>query len=99
MGGVDTSKWKPRKARGTLSYRFGNWFSLGVITAGVSIFSIYYFLIIDGNKFVEKYTEKFLTLSEEEKDRKFFIRNSFLPQKSGDQIRKYMKEFQNDTTR
>lgn len=29
--GVDTSKWKPRRTRGTPTYRFRSYFSLAVL--------------------------------------------------------------------
>lgn len=41
MGGVDTSKWKPRRLRGTPAYKFCTKISLAVLTFGVGCGLVY----------------------------------------------------------
>ncbi|VVC86888.1 unnamed protein product [Leptidea sinapis] len=87
--GVDSSKWKPRKVKGTPAARVGNLIALGVLTFGV-ISGVAYHVWWTPPK-LRKAVEKLYEDPIEEVERRMMIASG-LPNRSGDMIRKLMEE-------
>ncbi|KAG6460524.1 hypothetical protein O3G_MSEX012047 [Manduca sexta] len=87
--GVDTSKWKPRRVKGTPAAGFRNALSIGVITAGIITGLIFHF-----GSFTTNFRKAWDVLYEdpiEEVERRMLIAST-LSSKTGDQIREALEE-------
>ncbi|KAG7296640.1 hypothetical protein JYU34_020460 [Plutella xylostella] len=87
--GVDTSKWKPRKLKGTPANRAANLIAAGIIGFGVLCGAALQYM--DFTKKPRANFEKLYEDSIVEVERKIMIGNS-LPYKTGDQLRKIIEE-------
>ncbi|CAH2058132.1 unnamed protein product, partial [Iphiclides podalirius] len=87
--GVDSSKWKPRKLRGTPAGKVSNIIGASVLAFGFICGAFYQFSSV-----TEKYRKKFEILYEDpetEIERKQMIAGGFA-NRTGDKIRKLMAE-------
>ncbi|KPJ09934.1 hypothetical protein RR48_02912 [Papilio machaon] len=87
--GVDTSKWKPRKLKGTPAAKVSNIIGISVVTFGVICGVFYQFSSITAN--FRKKLEPFYEDSEPEVERRLMIASG-LRNRSGDMIRKLREE-------
>ncbi|XP_045762855.1 uncharacterized protein LOC123865693 [Maniola jurtina] len=87
--GVDSSKWKPRKFKGTPAGKARNLVGLGIVSVGVLIGAFYQFS--DVTKNYRKKLEIFYQDPVEEVERKLMIAGG-LPNRSGDTIRRLLEE-------
>ncbi|XP_055606457.1 uncharacterized protein LOC129754421 [Uranotaenia lowii] len=94
MGGVDTSRWKPRRVHGTVINKTRNKFAWAVIAVGSLSFGAFYSIIryIGGEDLQQRMKRDFFTQTEEEIDRKNLMRHSLLAPKRGDSIRKILEQ-------
>ncbi|XP_055623614.1 uncharacterized protein LOC129767031 [Toxorhynchites rutilus septentrionalis] len=94
MGGVDTSKWKPRRTQGTVINRTRNQFAWAVLAIGTLSFAVFYSACryIGGEKFKQRLHKDFFERTEEEVDRKALMNFSLLAPRRGDTIRKLLEE-------
>ncbi|XP_049542066.1 uncharacterized protein LOC125955155 [Anopheles darlingi] len=101
MGGVDTSRWKPRRAKGTVIFKTRNQFAWGVIAAGTVIFGVVYSIAsyIGGEELKQRMQRDFYEKTEEEIDRRNLMRFSLVAPKRGDTIRKLLEEEKDDQAR
>lgn len=100
MGGVDTSKWKPRRTRGTVINKARNKFAWAVLAIGSATFAVYYSIIsyIGGDELKQRLRRNFLEQTEEEIDRRNLMQFSLLAPKKGDTIRKLLEDQENERT-
>ncbi|RVE52169.1 hypothetical protein evm_003242 [Chilo suppressalis] len=87
--GVDTSKWKPRKIKGTPAAKFRNAIGLGIISFGIISGLIFHYSSVTEN--LRKATEVLYEDPIEEVERKLMIASG-LPNRTGETIRRYEKE-------
>ncbi|XP_047510178.1 uncharacterized protein LOC125053044 isoform X3 [Pieris napi] len=87
--GVDSSRWKPRRLQGTPAATVRNLVGIGILSVGVVCGLIFH--NIDATKNLRKAVETLYEDPIEEVERKQMIAAG-LPNRSGDQIRKAMKE-------
>uniref|UniRef100_A0A8W7P6L5 Uncharacterized protein n=1 Tax=Anopheles coluzzii TaxID=1518534 RepID=A0A8W7P6L5_ANOCL len=101
MGGVDTTRWKPRRTKGTVIYKTRNQFAWAVIAAGTAIFATYYTVVsyVGGDGLKERLRRDFFEKTEEEVDRRNLMRFSLVAPKRGDTIRKLLEEEKDDQTK
>ncbi|XP_055716264.1 uncharacterized protein LOC129810052 [Phlebotomus papatasi] len=85
---IDNSKWKPRRTRGTPSYRYRHYFALSVLAVAVST-GLYGILSPRFTKYYHIIEPKFRN-TQEEIDRKNLM--GFLPQKSKEEIEDFMEQ-------
>ncbi|XP_021695788.1 uncharacterized protein LOC110675366 [Aedes aegypti] len=100
MGGVDTSKWKPRRAQGTVINNTRNKFAWAVLAIGTASFAVYYSIIsyIGGSDLKQRMRKDFLEQTEEEIDRRNLMRFSLLAPRKGDTIRKLLEDQETNRT-
>uniref|UniRef100_A0A182P3P8 Uncharacterized protein n=1 Tax=Anopheles epiroticus TaxID=199890 RepID=A0A182P3P8_9DIPT len=98
MGGVDASRWKPRRAKGTVIYKTRNQFAWAVIAAGTAIFATYYTVVsyVGGDDLKKRLRRDFSEKTEEEVDRRNLMRFSLVAPKRGDTIRRLLDEEKDD---
>lgn len=98
MGGVDVSKWKPRRTQGTTINKTRNQFAWAVLAIGAASFGIYYSIIslIGGDDLKQRIRRDFFEKTEEEIDRRNLMQSSFLATRRGDTIRKILKKQDDD---
>lgn len=94
MGGVDTSKWKPRRTQGTVINKTRNRFAWAVLAIGTASFGIYYsiYRYIGGEELKQRMKRDFYEQTEEEIDRRNLMRFSLIAPKRGDTIRKLLED-------
>ncbi|KAL9701878.1 hypothetical protein quinque_005319 [Culex quinquefasciatus] len=94
MGGVDTSKWKPRRTQGTVISSTRNRFAWAVLAIGSATFAVYYsiYRYIGGDELKQRMKRDFYEQTEEEIDRRNLMRFSLVAPKRGDTIRKLLEE-------
>ncbi|XP_061388531.1 uncharacterized protein LOC133323633 [Musca vetustissima] len=70
MENIDEKYRKPRRTKGTPSYYYRNRFAAAGIVTGSLLFTLWYFTpIFQGAS--EKFAREYLTITDEEKDRKY----------------------------
>ncbi|KFB48800.1 Dyak\GE21606-PA-like protein [Anopheles sinensis] len=101
MGGIDASRWKPRRTKGTVIYKTRNQFAWAVIAAGTVFFATFYSVVsyIGGDDLKQRLRRDFFEKTEEEVDRKNLMRFSLIAPKRGDTIRKLLEEEKEDQAR
>ncbi|XP_058467013.1 uncharacterized protein LOC131439924 [Malaya genurostris] len=94
MGGVDTSKRKPRQTKGTVINQTRNRFAWIVLALGTTSFAVYYSVLnfFGGQQLKDRIHKDFFEPTEEEIDRKNLMRFSLLAPHRGDTIRKFLEE-------
>lgn len=94
MGGVDASKWKPRRTQGTVINRTRNRFAWTVLAIGSATFAVYYsiYRYIGGDELKQRMKRDFYEQTEEEIDRRNLMRFSLVAPKRGDTIRKLLED-------
>uniref|UniRef100_A0A182NHG9 Uncharacterized protein n=1 Tax=Anopheles dirus TaxID=7168 RepID=A0A182NHG9_9DIPT len=97
MGGVDASRWKPRRTKGTVIHKTRNQFAWAVIAAGTTIFAAYYY--IGGDDLKQRIRKDFYEKTEEEVDRRNLMRFSLVAPKRGETIRQLLEEERDDQAR
>ncbi|XP_058828495.1 uncharacterized protein LOC131688311 [Topomyia yanbarensis] len=101
MGGVDTSKRKPRQTKGTVINRTRNRFAWVVLAVGTASFAVYYSILnyAGGERLQERIHKDFFEKTDEEIDRKNLMRFSLLAPHRGDTIRQLLEEEKIDRSR
>ncbi|XP_058053323.1 uncharacterized protein LOC131205301 [Anopheles bellator] len=101
MGGVDTSRWKPRRTKGTVIYKTRNSFAWATIAAGTLFFGVFYSFVsyFGGDELKQRMQRDFYEKTEEEIDRKNLFKHSLLAPKRGDTIRKLLQDEEDDRIR
>lgn len=101
MGGVDSSKWKPRRTAGTVINKTRNQFAWKVITGCTASFAVFYTILtyFGGEKLKKRFHRDFGEPTEEEIDRKNLMRYSLIAPKRGDTIRQLLEEEELDQAR
>ncbi|CAD7091946.1 unnamed protein product [Hermetia illucens] len=79
---------KPRRLRGTPSWRIRNYFATGVLVAGTALFALIQALTY--NKEKNEKIRQFLAVTEEEKDRRGLM--SLIKPRRGEEILRIMEE-------
>ncbi|XP_053688613.1 uncharacterized protein LOC128737892 [Sabethes cyaneus] len=94
MGGVDTSKRKPRRTQGTVINQTRNRFAWAVLGLGAASFAVYYSIIsyYGGQELKERFLRDFHEKTQAEIDRSYLMRRSLLAPKRGDSIRELLEE-------
>ncbi|XP_052862460.1 uncharacterized protein LOC128269128 [Anopheles cruzii] len=101
MGGVDTSRWKPRRTKGTVIYKTRNSFAWATIAAGALFFGVFYSFVsyLGGDELKQRMQRDFYEKTEEEIDRQNLFKHSLLAPKRGDTIRKLLQDEEDDRIR
>lgn len=87
--GVDMSKWKPRKLKGTPAATFIRYLGFGILSVGILCGTIFHFTPITAN--LRKATDNLCEDSIEEVERRIMIASG-LPNRTADTIRKLIEE-------
>ncbi|XP_065092900.1 uncharacterized protein LOC135713665 [Ochlerotatus camptorhynchus] len=98
MGGVDTTRWKPRRTQGTVINKTRNKFAWAVLAIGTTSFAVYYsiFRYLGGDELKERMRRDFFEKTDEEVDRRNLMRFSLLAPRRGDSIRQLLEEQESD---
>lgn len=98
MGGVDTTRWKPRRTHGTVINKTRNKFAWAVLAIGTTTFAVFYSIVryIGGDDLKERMRRDFLEPTDAEIDRRNLMRFSLVAPRRGDSIRQLLDEREDD---